>query len=153
MFALPFGLGPLEYVEADVRHGGDYAYLSVNAYNPWALLGSDGHVPLARRLGLVARHDAAARARPRRRHRRGCCWSPGSCGASGARAARATAGRSSWRAAYLCMAFFILPTRVHERYLFPVFVFLPLLAVVDRRWLVSLVVTRHRRRSSTSTAS
>ena len=43
-------------------------------------------------------------------------------------------------AAYLCMAFFILPTRVHERYLFPVFAFLPLLAVVDRRWLVSLVV-------------
>ena len=32
-------------------------------------------------------------------------------------------------AVLLSLAFFILPTRVHERYLFPVFVFLPLVAV------------------------
>ncbi|MGA0068305.1 MAG: hypothetical protein ACO3PB_02440, partial [Miltoncostaeaceae bacterium] len=32
-------------------------------------------------------------------------------------------------AVWLSLAFFFLPTRVHERYLFPVFAFLPLLAV------------------------
>ena len=37
--------------------------------------------------------------------------------------------------AFLALAFFVLPTRVHERYLFPVFAVLPLLAVFDRRWL------------------
>jgi hypothetical protein len=37
--------------------------------------------------------------------------------------------------AYLCMCFFILPTRVHERYLFPAFAFTSLLAAFDRSWL------------------
>ena len=34
----------------------------------------------------------------------------------------------------LSAAFFVLPTRVHERYLFPVFALLPILAVWSRRW-------------------
>ena len=57
--------------------------------------------------------------------------------------------RSFWRddrrsivlgALFLSAAFFILPTRVHERYLFPVFAFLPILAVGNRRWTVALVL-------------
>ena len=43
-------------------------------------------------------------------------------------------------AAYLCLAFFILPTRVHERYLFPIFAFMPLLAILDRRYLAATLV-------------
>ncbi len=43
-------------------------------------------------------------------------------------------------AAFLSLAFFVLPTRVHERYLFPIFVLLPLLAITSRRWLVATVV-------------
>ena len=40
----------------------------------------------------------------------------------------------------LAIGFFVLPTRVHERYVFPAFALLPLLAVVSRRWLVALVL-------------
>src|SRR4029079_11028724 len=36
---------------------------------------------------------------------------------------------------FLALAFFILPTRVHERYMFPVFAILPILAVIYRRWI------------------
>ena len=38
-------------------------------------------------------------------------------------------------AVFLCLAFFVLPTRVHERYLLPVFALVPLLAVTSRAWL------------------
>ena len=43
-------------------------------------------------------------------------------------------------AVFLGLAFFVLPTRVHERYLFPVFALLPLLAVRRRSYLVLTVV-------------
>ena len=36
--------------------------------------------------------------------------------------------------------FFILPTRVHERYLLPAFAFFSLLAALDRRWLWVTIV-------------
>ena len=36
---------------------------------------------------------------------------------------------------FLALAFFMLPTRVHERYMFPIFGLLPLMAAVSRRWL------------------
>ena len=40
---------------------------------------------------------------------------------------------------FLCLCFFVLPTRVHERYLVPVFAVVPLLAVTSRAWLVALI--------------
>ena len=40
----------------------------------------------------------------------------------------------------LAVAFFILPTRVHERYLYPFFALGAILAAVSRRWLVTYVV-------------
>lgn len=40
----------------------------------------------------------------------------------------------------LTIFFFAVPTRVHERYLVPVFAVLPILVVADRRWLVALVL-------------
>ena len=43
-------------------------------------------------------------------------------------------------AALLAAAFFVLPTRVHERYIFPVVALLPLLAVVARRWALALLL-------------
>ena len=36
--------------------------------------------------------------------------------------------------AVLAVAFFVLPTRVHERYLFPFFALVAILAAVSRRW-------------------
>jgi hypothetical protein len=43
-------------------------------------------------------------------------------------------------ATFLALAFFVLPTRVHERYIFPVVALMPLLAVVQRRWAVALLL-------------
>ena len=42
--------------------------------------------------------------------------------------------------AFLALAFFMLPTRVHERYMFPVFAILPILAVIYRRWILVTVL-------------
>ena len=41
---------------------------------------------------------------------------------------------------FLAIAFFILPTRVHERYIFPAVALMPLLAVVSGRWAVALLL-------------
>ena len=41
---------------------------------------------------------------------------------------------------FLALAFFMLPTRVHERYMFPVFAILPILAVIYRRWILVTVL-------------
>ena len=48
--ALPFGMGPLEYLERMFGTAGGYGYLTVNAYNVWALLGADGQPSLAEAL-------------------------------------------------------------------------------------------------------
>jgi dolichyl-phosphate-mannose--protein O-mannosyl transferase/Gpi18-like mannosyltransferase len=135
----PFRLNPISFIELLVRTAGGYPYLSVNAYNPWALVGSGGTPPLAL----------------------GGWWSPdtipllGPLPAVVIGTALLAAGflvgiaRAGWRedrrsiiivAIFLALAFFILPTRVHERYMFPIFGLIPLLAVVDRRWLAAGVV-------------
>ena len=134
------------------KTAGGYPYLSVNAYNPWAMIGSDGHQPLA--FGGGWSSDTVPLLGP----------IPGVL--IGTLAARASASRwalarLAWRddrrsivlvAIFLALGFFILPTRVHERYMFPIFAFLPLLAVVNRRWLRPTSCCRSPR-SSTCTAS
>ena len=42
VIALPFGMGPLEYLERMFGTAGGYDYLSVNAFNLWALVGRGG---------------------------------------------------------------------------------------------------------------
>jgi Gpi18-like mannosyltransferase/predicted membrane-bound dolichyl-phosphate-mannose-protein mannosyltransferase len=134
----PFGLSVPGFVERMAGTAGGYPWLSVNAYNPWALVGSDGQQPLALGGG----------------------WSPDTVAFLGPLPAVVIGGallvvafllgmlRLGWRddrrsivlvAIFLALAFFVLPTRVHERYLFPVFGLVPLLAVLDRRWLVALI--------------
>ncbi|MFN8521390.1 MAG: phospholipid carrier-dependent glycosyltransferase, partial [Chloroflexota bacterium] len=116
-----------------------YEYLTVNAYNPWALVGLDGNTALAWAMPywqsdlvpLVAGVAAVT-----------------------VGAALLVGGflyglvnlflRDERRtilltAIFLALAFFVLPTRVHERYLMPVFALLPLLAVTSRSWLAVLV--------------
>ena len=136
--ALPFAMGPYEYLKVMAGSAGGYSFLSVNAYNLWALIGSGGNPSLAG-SGM---------------------WSPDTGPFLGPLSAVLIGSvllvlgfllglaRVFWRddrrsivlaAAFLCLCFFILPTRVHERYLFPVFAFLPILAVGNRRWLVALV--------------
>lgn len=137
--ALPFGLGIPEYLELMGRTAGGYEYLTVNAFNPWALVGLEGNTALAWAMPF---------------------WQPDTVplflGASAflVGAVLLVGGflyglanmlvRDERRtiilaAIFLAMAFFVLPTRVHERYLMPVFALLPLLAVASRSWLVVLV--------------
>ena len=139
VIALPFGMGPLEYLERMFGTAGGYGYLTVNAYNLWALLGADGSPSLAEALnwnedtapllGLlpgVAIGAALLMA--------GFLWGT----------VRAAVRDDRWTliaaATFLAIAFFILPTRVHERYIFPAIALLPLLAVVQRRWAIALLL-------------
>ena len=111
----------------------------MNAYNPWALVGTEGYQGLAFQwwwsndtapwLGpitpLVVGVVLLAL---------GYLWG----------FIRALVAPDRWTVilatTWLAFGFFILPTRVHERYLFPVFALLPLLAVVRTRWMVALVL-------------
>ena len=134
----PFGLDLPGFFELMAGTAGGYPYLSVNAYNPWALIGSEGRSALADGGG----------------------WSPDLVPLFGplpgvfVGAALLFGGfllgwlRLLWQTdrrtivvagILLALAFFVLPTRVHERYMFPIFGLLPLLAVVDRRWLWATV--------------
>ncbi len=137
--ALPFGMGPLEYLERMFGTAGGYGYLSVNAYNLWALIGSGDTPALASSLG----------------------WSDDTVGLIGPvpgvvigaallvvgflwGTVRGALRDDRWTllvaVSFLAIAFFILPTRVHERYIFPAVALLPLLAVVQKRWALALLL-------------
>lgn len=128
---------------------GGYPFLSVNANNPWALLSTAGHASYAAGGGWSP--DVAGT------NPYGATFTAAQVAILGLPpvaigtallivgfliGALQLALRDDRRsillaAAYLSLAFFILPTRVHERYLFPVFALLPLLAVRDRGFLVA----------------
>ncbi len=139
VIALPFGMGPLEYLERMLGTAGGYGYLTVNAFNAWALVAPGGASSLA--AGLSWNDDTLPLLGPL----------PGL--AVGAALLLAGFLWGIWRAAvrddrwtlivavtFLAVAFFILPTRVHERYLFPAVAMMPLLAVVSGRWAVALLL-------------
>ena len=135
----PFSLGPFDFLQQMAKTAGGYPWLSVNAYNPWAMLGSDGNQPLAFGGG----------------------WSPDTVPLFGPIPGFAVGtvllavgfalglARAAWRddrrtilfvATLLALGFFMLPTRVHERYMFPIFALLPLMAIVNRRWAAATIV-------------
>ncbi len=149
LLAIPFGLTPIGLIEQIAVAGGGYPYLSVNAYNPWALVPSDTGVSLANAGQWVC--DAAL--------------GTDQCGAGSAvfgivpAIAIGTAllvgaflivlwvvGRRPDRLtllvglAVLALAFFVLPTRVHERYGYPFFALAIILAAVSPRWRVAYVL-------------
>ncbi len=136
--ALPFGIGPIQYLSLMSQTAGGYPYLSVNAYNLWALLGAGGSPPLA--LAYAWSPDDVPLLGPL----------PGILIGTVLLALgflwgflRSILAADRWTillaAVWLSLAFFFLPTRVHERYLFPVFAFLPLLAVASPRWMAALI--------------
>ena len=140
LFALltPFALDLSGLIVRIAQAAAGYQYLSVNAFNPWALIGSAGQAPLALNFPFWSPDNVAL-------------LGPLSGMAIGTLLLAAGFGvgllRVAWRddrrslivgTIFLAFCFFMLPTRVHERYLFPVFALLPILAVVDRRWLVAL---------------
>lgn len=151
LLILPFGLDAASLFRKLNDAAGIFPYLSVNAYNPWALLGTGGHLPLAMSDMVGPSVPPAATGE----------WSSDVLPLVGPIAA-VTLGslllaigfvvgmvqlavRDSRRsillaAVFLSLAFFILPTRVHERYAFPIFALLPLLAVGSRSFTIVTVV-------------
>lgn len=139
LVALPFGMGPLEYLTRMAETAGGYAWLTVNAFNAWALVGSGGDPSLAQSMTWAS--DSVPFVGPVPALAIGTALLAGGLLWGNVRAAvRDDRWTLLVAATFLAAAFFILPTRVHERYLFPVFAFLPLLAVVGRRWLVALLL-------------
>lgn len=139
LLALPFGMGIPDYLQLMGRTAAGYEYLTVNAFNPWALVGLDGNTALAWAMPfwqsdlvpVVAGVSAFAI---------GALLLMGGFLYGLANVLVRDERRTIIVAAvFLAIAFFVLPTRVHERYLMPVFALVPLLAVTSRAWLVVLV--------------
>jgi hypothetical protein len=133
---------PLDFVNHMRATADQYSYLSVNAFNPWAaftvLRGGDIVNPLetfpwifdgiqilwgttAYSMGLALFVTSVAVAT-------GCLWR-----------------RDDKVALWICvsvvaLAFFVLPTRIHERYAFPFFALALPLAATSNRWLAAYIV-------------
>jgi Dolichyl-phosphate-mannose-protein mannosyltransferase/Glycosyltransferase family 87 len=161
VLCLPFGLSVLELrsaapffasglVDQIVKAGGGYPFLTVNAYNAWALVPSDLGNSLASSGQWVC---DVLNADPTR------------CGAGAAQVGAipavtigaaillvviATVLWAIWRRpdrltilvglAVIALAFFAAPTRVHERYGFPFFALGAILLAISPRWRVAYVV-------------
>ena len=153
LVCLPFGLAimpipflgiPLEssLLGQILQTAGGYPYITVNAYNPWALVSMDG-------AGLASAgtwiRDVANPANPTDPF-----FAPlgipavlvgGGVMAAGIGVLMVVLWRrhDDRRAllvalAVMAVAFFVLPTRVHERYLYPFFAFGAILVVLRPRW-------------------
>jgi len=159
----PFGLSVIEpgtngqvlhsgLIEQVFKTAGGYPYASVNAYNPWALASVNG-TGVAANSGWACDtiiRDAAS----------GIVSCPAAVMIAGVPAVYVGAGllaiafvlvclAVAWRPtpaamltglAILAVAFFVLPTRVHERYLYPIVAIGAILAAVSIRWRVAYVV-------------
>ena len=145
LLSLPFGLWPWDLLYQVVKTAAGYAYTTVNAYNPWALLSLDGN-------GLAATgtwvRDAAGDA-----GEAFLSFGPFPAVLVGTALLLVTIGgllTIVWRrddrrtvlvvVAVLAIAFFVVPTRVHERYLYPFFALGAILAATSVRWRVAYVV-------------
>ncbi len=160
LLCLPFGLSVVEFsAEAPfIKSGllrqvavaaGGYPYLTVNAYNPWALMPSDQGLSLANAGGevrWVCDAPAATIANSP------CTWGHATFGPVPAIVVGTVllvgtivlilsiVARRPDRLtllvglAALALAFFVVPTRVHERYVYPFFALGVILAAVSSRW-------------------
>jgi C-terminal four TMM region of protein-O-mannosyltransferase/Dolichyl-phosphate-mannose-protein mannosyltransferase len=143
LLAIPFGLTPVGLIGQLVTAGGTYPYLTVNAFNPWAAVPGDTGYSLANSGLWVCDHPLGADA---------CGSGTAVFGAVpaivvGTVLLLAGIGAVLWVAArrpdrltllvglaVLALAFFVLPTRVHERYVYPFFAVGIILAAISARW-------------------
>ena len=164
---LPFGLSIVGLLQQVVKTAGGYPYITVNAYNPWALLTQDGNGLAAN--GLWLRDVAGTKAGETATLIAGI---PAVYVGTGLLLAVivAVGALVAWRArtsdlvidddlpagpvrialddrrlllvalTALAIAFFVLPTRVHERYLFPFVILGAILAATSVRWRIAYVV-------------
>ncbi|MEA2632733.1 MAG: hypothetical protein QOE66_2952, partial [Chloroflexota bacterium] len=160
LLCLPFGLSVLEFsTQAPYLKSGllaqifatasGYPYLTVNAFNPWALIAGDTGYSLANAGVWVC--DGP--------------WGTQACGSGvasfgpipavlvGGILMLAVTVVVSWLAArhpdrltillsltILAVAFYVVPTRVHERYAYPVFALAIILAALAWRWRAAYAV-------------
>lgn len=161
VISFPFGLSVVEFTpEAPFLHsglvdqiivaGGGYPYLSVNAYNIWALVSGDTGISLANAGVWVC---DAVQASPDRCGSGTATFGPVPAVAIGAALLVLTIVAVLWVAArrpdrltllvaltVLALAFFAVPTRVHERYGFPFFALGAILFAISVRWRIAYVV-------------
>ena len=176
LVSLPFGLSLPGLIAQVFKTAGGYPYLTVNAYNPWALVSQStpdgGQVSLAASRAWIC--DSTILAAPPSVFRLGPFTIPelsfpgnpaDTCpdglfiGAFpavlvGAVLFLIAAAVVLWLVArrpdrltmlvalaVLALAFFVLPTRVHERYLFPLAAIGAILAAVSLRWRVAYILS------------
>lgn len=152
VMSLPFGLSLPGLVEQIFKTAGGYPYLSVNAWNPWALATFQGNGIAQNRAWVcdMVVTDGSAFTR---------CPEALTFGGVPAIAVGTTltivafvavslfvARRPDRRTilvglAALALAFFVVPTRVHERYLFPLVAIGAILASVSVRWTIAYVAS------------
>ena len=161
LLCLPFGLSVLEpapsapffssgLIDQIVIAGGGYPYLTVNAYNAWAVVPSD----LGNSLASAGLWVCDAGSIPAEQCGAGVAvFGAVPAVAVGAVLLIASFVAALWVAArhpdrltllvvlsVLALAFFALPTRVHERYGFPFFALGAILFAISPRWRVAYVV-------------
>jgi dolichyl-phosphate-mannose-protein mannosyltransferase len=137
----PFNLGLQGLLDLTTFNAKKYSYLTVNAFNPWALVGyGQDHSLMHAGVNHLLADDTPL-----------IGFLTGMSIGTFLLAVGFLLGifrlfwRSDWRSviltgAFLNLCFFILPTRVHERYLFPTFVFTSLLIAFDHRWLWANII-------------
>ena len=160
VLSLPFGLSVIELTgqppylasgllkQVAVAAGG-YPYLTVNAYNPWAVVAGDLGHSLANAGLWVCDYAGTAQ---------DCASGTSMFGPIPAVvigttlllavivAVLAVAARRPDRLTLLvgltilALAFYVVPTRVHERYAYPVFALAVILAAIAWRWRVAYLV-------------
>ena len=141
----PFGLSIVGLLKQIADTAGGYPYLTVNAYTPWALVSQDGRGMAATGTWIC---DSVAGSSCTTPFLIGPLWAVAVGTALLLIGIAVVSGLVAWRpdrltillgVSVLALAFFVLPTRVHERYLYP---FVPLgaiLAAVSWRWLLAFL--------------
>ncbi len=168
VLSLPFGLSFAGLIQQIFKTAGGYPYLSVNAYNPWALV-SQGVNGIAANRQWVCDSTIGPSGPLTIKFGDFVLWSspastltcpngfmvgaiPALIVGTGLFLLAATivvllvARRPDRRTmlvglAVLALAFFVLPTRVHERYLYPLVGIGAILAAVSLRWRVAYVLS------------
>jgi dolichyl-phosphate-mannose--protein O-mannosyl transferase len=145
--SIPFALWPWDLARKIVTTAAQYSYLTVNAYNPWALLSLDGNGVAANGTWVL---DAPNTQYP---DQAWYAFGPLPAVVVGTALLLAMIGALCivmWRRddrrtllvalAVMAIAFFILPTRVHERYMYPFFALGAILAATSFRWRIAYLV-------------
>jgi len=152
VLSAPFGLSIFGLIGQVANAAGGYPYLTVNAYNPWALLqlGGDG---IAANGQWVCDVVVPPATRPTVACSPALMFGPVPAVVVGTvllvvavvTISLVVARRPDRRTilvgvAVMAIAFFVVPTRVHERYLFPLYAVAAILAGVSIRWRLAYVL-------------